>query len=275
MTSQRPNHPLIACGLMCWGSFTDSQSTADQPVCYRVPAAGCGWRTQSSSRCRWHCSRRGSACAAATQGAVPDTRHSIYGFKALCAGLTTWLSTNSFALCITPHSAQHMLTSLARHCSRFAGGCVQGIAVLCGLGPLRAEHTAAGGHSGFAHWRHAGLRVIGPQRPALCARPQGCAPCCSSCSTNAVSRHAVSSCGDRATALLSTCCWSSGASDAAGWGFAAGQPWWERRHLWEIVTFFCYRITELGSRIALLGLFAVRCSRLLQLVHLALINAWP
>lgn len=40
---------------------------------------------------------------------------------------------------------------------------------------------------------------------------------------------------------------------------AAGQPWWERRHLWEIITFFCYRITELGARIALLGLFAV-CS---------------
>jgi len=39
----------------------------------------------------------------------------------------------------------------------------------------------------------------------------------------------------------------------------AGQPWWERRHLWEIVTFFCYRITELGARITLLGLFAVRC----------------
>lgn len=38
---------------------------------------------------------------------------------------------------------------------------------------------------------------------------------------------------------------------------AAGRPWWERRHLWEIVTFFCYRITELGARITLLGLFAV------------------
>jgi hypothetical protein len=41
----------------------------------------------------------------------------------------------------------------------------------------------------------------------------------------------------------------------------AGQPWWERRHLWEIVTFFCYRITELGARIALLGLFAVSACR--------------
>jgi hypothetical protein len=58
-------------------------------------------------------------------------------------------------------------------------------------------------------------------------------------------------------------------------GFAAGQPWWERRHLWEIVTFFCYRITELGSRIALLGLFAVRCSRLLQLVYLAVFHTCP
>ena len=155
-----------------------------QPTC--VLAAGCGWRTQSSSRCRWHCSRRGSACAAATQGAVPDTRHSICGFKALCAGLITWLPTNRVALCIGPRSAQHGLTLHARHCSRLAGGCVQGVAVLCGLGPFRAEHTAAGGYSGIAHRRHPGLRVAGPQRPALCARPQGCPPCCSSCTLKSV-----------------------------------------------------------------------------------------
>lgn len=42
----------------------------------------------------------------------------------------------------------------------------------------------------------------------------------------------------------------------AAWG--AGRKWYERRHLWEIVTFFCYRITELGARITLLSLFAVR-----------------
>ena len=110
-------------------------------------------------------------------GCAASTRHSIYGAIAL----TTWLFMKSSALSIIAQSVQHMLTSLARHCSRFAGGCVQGIAVLCGLGPLRAEHTAAGGHSSVAHWRHAGLRVVGPQRPALCARPQGCAPHFSSC----------------------------------------------------------------------------------------------
>lgn len=37
----------------------------------------------------------------------------------------------------------------------------------------------------------------------------------------------------------------------------AGRKWFEKRHLWEIVTFFCYRISELGSRITLLSLFAV------------------
>lgn len=76
MTSQRSDN-LTACGLMCWGISADSQSSRSN-VLYRVLAAGCGWQTQSSLRCRWHCSRHGLACAAATQGALPAMKPCVY-----------------------------------------------------------------------------------------------------------------------------------------------------------------------------------------------------
>jgi len=51
-------------------------------------------------------------------------------------------------------------------------------------------------------------------------------------------------------------------------------PWWSWiwrvQHLWEVITFFCYRCLEIGARITLMALFAVRPwrSRTLQPVWL-------
>jgi hypothetical protein len=192
MTSQHRSDILTACGLMCWGIFTDSQSSRSN-ILYRVLAEGCGWRTQFSSRCRWHCSRRGSACAAATQGALPAKKPCVHMWPCMQAPnrgspmCECWEHQMSnrpewSVNCLVRSTCSSVACARALQLScACAVGRLQGVTMLCGLGPLWAEHTAAGGHSSVAHRRHAGLRVVGPQRPALCARPQGCAPRFSSC----------------------------------------------------------------------------------------------
>ena len=44
-------------------------------------------------------------------------------------------------------------------------------------------------------------------------------------------------------------------------GRAPGPWWtwiWRVQHLWEVISFFCYRCLEIGARITLMALFAVR-----------------